>query len=76
MPRMIVDNTPVEVPPMIAGSEVLERPEVKRMAGPKRTVFMTDPDGQNMRIVDPAANYAIQDGTIVDAQSPAVSGGR
>lgn len=76
MPRIVVEGESVEVPPVISGAGILEQPAVKRLAGKNRTVFMTDPAGQGMEIVDPQKQYQVQDGAQIDAAAASASGRR
>lgn len=73
MPRVIVDNETIEVPPIAPGSTILNNPAVQQKAQGNRTVFLVDPD-QTMEIVDPNKEYRLRDGTQIDSTAPSVSG--
>ncbi len=74
MPRIMVEGQAVDVPPVIAGSELLALPAVKKLAGQDRSVFMVSPDGQDMQLIDPEKQCRPQDGTQIDAVARSESG--
>lgn len=74
MPRVIVEDKNVVVPPVIAGGDLLNVPEVKELAGGTRSAFIVDPETKRMEIVDPEKTYHVQDGTVIDAAAPSRSG--
>ena len=74
MPKVTIEDKNVVVPPVIAGEDLLNVPEVKELAGGGRSIFIVDPESQRMEIVDPKKTYHPQEGDIIDGAAPSRSG--